>query len=117
MVRVDLSCFEMYRSFAFRGIGDDLLNFQVVEDTFVQLPFCRSALPELLVVVVQAGPVLSKFRQAVLVHVLNNAFCASCNPSALLQAVYLALSTALGFALHEIVIVSFASCSNKETGR
>jgi len=46
-----------------------------------------------------------------------HAFCASCNPSALLQAVYLALSTALGFALHEIVIVSFASCSNKETGR
>ena len=36
------------------------MTYQVVEYAFVQLPLCGSALPELLIVVVETGPVLSE---------------------------------------------------------
>jgi len=88
----------MYRCLALGSIGDHFLNFlqgvlvicrydaerkgtvrksespyKVVKDTFVELPFCRSALPQLLVIVVQAGPVLAELGQAVLVDIFNSA--------------------------------------------
>lgn len=104
-----MACFEVYRSLASGGIGDDFFDFlisisvsiscndccclsspatgqwfpyHVVKDTFVELPFCGSALPELLVIVVKAGPVFSEFCQAVLVHVLDpvKSSSASCLP-------------------------------------
>lgn len=88
-MRIDLPCPEMYRGLALGCIRDNLFNFldqplssllrnlmtdaayQVVKDTFVKLPFLGSALPELLIVVVKAGPVLAKLRETMLVHVLD----------------------------------------------
>jgi hypothetical protein len=77
----------MYRCFASRGVGNDFLEFllciskckdlkdgltyQVVENTFIELPFRWSALPELLIVVVKASPVLAEFLQAVLINVFD----------------------------------------------
>ena len=46
-------------------------TYKVVEYTLVQLPLCRSALPELLVVVVQALPMLTELLQTVLVNILD----------------------------------------------
>lgn len=43
---------------------------EVVKDTFVELPFGGSALPELLVVVIEACPVFAEFCEAVLVDVV-----------------------------------------------
>lgn len=45
--------------------------YQVIEYTLVELPLQRSALPELLVVVVEAGPVLAELSQAVLIYVVE----------------------------------------------
>jgi hypothetical protein len=45
--------------------------YQLIEDTFVELPFLLSALPELLIVVVEAGPVFTKFCKAVCVYVFD----------------------------------------------
>lgn len=46
-------------------------TYQVVEHTLVQLPLIWSALPKLLVVVLQARPVLSELRKAVLIYILD----------------------------------------------
>jgi hypothetical protein len=43
--------------------------YQIIEHAFVQRPFPFPALPHLLVVVLQALPVFSKFLQAMLVDV------------------------------------------------
>jgi hypothetical protein len=43
--------------------------YQVIKDTFVELPFSWSALPQLLIVVIKASPVLSELFQAVFVHI------------------------------------------------
>jgi len=107
----------MYGCFVRGSVRNDLLDFQVVKDAFVKLPFRRSALPELLIVVVKTLPVFAKLSKAVLVYVFDNAPSTSRNLSALLQAVYLTLSGTLTLALHEIIIVRFASCSNEETSR
>jgi hypothetical protein len=47
------------------------MTYQVVENTFIELPLCRSALPELLVIVVETGPVFAEFSEAVLIHVFD----------------------------------------------
>jgi hypothetical protein len=47
-------------------------TYQVFEDTLVKLPLCRSTLPELLVVIVKAGPMLPEFRKTVLVDVFDS---------------------------------------------
>jgi len=70
VVRVELAFSEVYRGFIRWCVGDGLLEFQVIENTFVELPFKWSALPELLIVVVEAGPVFAEFDEAVLVHVI-----------------------------------------------
>src|SRR3569833_3433235 len=46
------------------------LAYQILIHAFVQLPLCRSALPQLLVVVLQTLPVFTKFFQARLVDIL-----------------------------------------------
>lgn len=48
-----------------------ITTYQVVENALVQRPFEFPALPQLLVVVVEAFPVLAEFSQAVLVHVFQ----------------------------------------------
>ena len=45
--------------------------YQVVKDAFVEFPFGGPALPELLVVVLEAVPVLAEFDEAVLVYVFD----------------------------------------------
>lgn len=107
----------MYRCFASRGVWNDFLKFQVVENTFVQLPFSWSALPELLIVVVEASPVLAEFLQTMLVDIFNYTPRASCDPSPFFQALNLALAGTLALALHKIVIIWFASCADEETSR
>jgi hypothetical protein len=47
------------------------VTYQVVEHTLVQRPLPFPALPQLLVAVVQAFPVLAELSQAVLVDVLQ----------------------------------------------
>ena len=47
------------------------MTYQVVKHTLVQWPLPLPALPELLVAVVQALPVLAELSQAVLVDVLQ----------------------------------------------
>ena len=47
------------------------MTYQVVEHTLVQRPLPLPALPQLLVAVVQAFPVLAELSQAVLVDVLQ----------------------------------------------
>jgi hypothetical protein len=47
-------------------------SYQIVENTFVKDPFLRSALPELLITVVEALPVLAELLQTVLVDVFNS---------------------------------------------
>jgi hypothetical protein len=81
----------MDRGFILGGIRYDLLDFlvpiisimprssvhelgtayQVIKDAFIELPFSRSALPELLIVVIQACPVFSEFSEAVLIDIFD----------------------------------------------
>ena len=46
-------------------------SYQVVKDTFVKLELVGPALPELLVVVIKAGPVFTEFGEAVCVDVFE----------------------------------------------
>lgn len=48
------------------------MTYQIVKYTFVKLPLGGSALPELLIVVVQACPVLSELLQTVLIYVFKS---------------------------------------------
>lgn len=76
-------------SLASRRIWNDLLKFlsgqlvqatchlecslyQVIKDTFVKLPFLWTALPELLIVVIKATPMLAELSEAVFVDILNS---------------------------------------------
>ena len=45
--------------------------YQAVIYAFVQIPFLSTAVPKLVVPIVQALPVLSKFFQAVLVNICH----------------------------------------------
>lgn len=119
-------------------------SYQVVENALVQRPLELPALPELLVVVVEAFPVLAELCQAVLVHVVqsvilvrNDSFsctnsgsilpmslqssglyvhagCASCDLATLPQAVQLSPSVRLRLALHVVIVVGLAAGSNEE---
>lgn len=79
----------MDRCLASRRIWDSLLEFlnrvlayvknslkcalyQVIEDAFIKLPFLTTALPELLIVVIKASPVLAKFGETVLVDIFDS---------------------------------------------
>jgi hypothetical protein len=110
---------------------------QVVENTLVEGSFEFSALPELLVVVVQTRPVFSELFETVLVNVAQTVYSqkkgkngvqcsnnnnihasgASSDLAALLQAIELSLSIGIGLAHHVVVIERLASCTDKERGR
>jgi hypothetical protein len=120
------------------------MTYQVVKHTLVQRPLPFPALPELLVAVVQALPVLAELGQAVLVDVLQPDFlsqkklvippislsyflhllsdsgayvhagCASCDLATLPQAVQLSPSVRLRLALHVVIVVGLAARSNEE---
>ena len=70
-------------------------TYKVVEYTLVQLPLCRSALPELLVVVVQALPMLTELLQTVLVNILDAEYLESVLVSSLppIHLLYVVLSS------------------------
>lgn len=53
------------------SVVQGFLTYQVVKNTLVQRPLKLPALPELLVVVVEAFPVLAELGQAVLVDVVQ----------------------------------------------
>lgn len=57
--------------FALWCIWNDLLKLQAVEDALVQRPLGGAAVPELLVVVIEALPVVAELGQAVLVDVVD----------------------------------------------
>jgi hypothetical protein len=56
-------------------------TYQLLKNALVQSPLLRPAVPELLVVVLQALPVGSELREAVLVDVLDAAMSVSVAPS------------------------------------
>lgn len=119
---------------------------QVVKNTLVQQTLGLAALPELLVVVLKALPVVAELVEAVLVEVLQpvcktlvsavqfarctllplqdslavrgrlHAGGASGNLPALLHAVQLAGAVGLGLAEHVVVIVGLASRADEEGG-
>lgn len=127
-----------------RSNGARCRTYQVVENALVQGPLELPALPELLVVVVEALPVLAELGQAVLVDVVQpgcqvrcivrtrlsynciscplssiprvyvHAGCASCDLATLPQAVQLSPSARLGLALHVVIVVRLAARSNEE---
>ena len=120
------------------------VTYQVVEHALVERPLELPALPQLLVVVVEALPVLAELGQAVLVHVIQpivpvrthsprpqiptaillcspsslrvyvHAGCASCDLATLPQAVQLSPTVRLGLALHVVIVVRLAAGSNEE---
>jgi hypothetical protein len=56
------------------GIGEgEVRAYKVIENTFVKLPFLGTALPELLVVVVETFPVGAEFVEAALVYIFDPA--------------------------------------------
>ncbi len=61
-----------------------MITYQVIEDTFIELPLIRPALPELLVIIIEAGPVLSELLKAVFVNIWN----AESDPSAISSATF-----------------------------
>lgn len=91
-----------------------LSDVQLLKHTLIQPPLQTSALPQLLVVVVQTLPVLPEFLQTILVDVVQHAGGTPRDLPSLLEAVCLAIAVRLGLAVHEIVIVGFASCTNEE---
>lgn len=77
---------------------------QLLKDTVVQWSFPPSALPQLLVVVLQALPVFPELFEAALVNVFEDTGGAPCHLAALAQAVDLASAIGLGLAVHVVVI-------------
>lgn len=57
-----------------------------------------------------------ELRQARLVHIVQHTSRAARDFATLLQTLELALAVGLGFAVHVVVIVGFAACSNEEGG-
>lgn len=93
------------------------MTYQVLVDTLVELPLILAALPQLVVVVVKALPVLAELVEAVLVDVLDDAGGAPGDPSALLEALELSLAGVLVLALHKVVIERAASGADEEGRR
>lgn len=60
-------------------------TYQVLVDTLVELPLGRSALPQLVVVVVKALPVLAELFEAALVDILDHAAGAAGDAASLPQ--------------------------------
>lgn len=86
---------------------------QIIKNTLVQTPLELPTLPELLVVVIQALPVLSKLVYAALVDVFDYGSSATRDFPALFQAFDLAFAVGLIFTHHEVVIVRFAASANE----
>lgn len=57
--------------FSFWCIGNNLFEFQIIKHAFVELPFHRSALPQLLIIVIETGPVFAELFKAVLIDILD----------------------------------------------
>lgn len=114
-------------------------TYQVVKDTLVELPFGLAALPQLVVVVVKALPVLAELLEAVLVDILDavsthvsriglcgrwvlvaqwdvHAGGTAGDAAALLQTLELALAGVLGLALHVVIVVGAAAGADEERG-
>lgn len=92
-------------------------TYQVIKDTLVQLPLRRPALPQLVVVVVQTGPVGPEALQARPVDVVDHAPRAARHLPALGQALELALARVRVLALHVVVVVVLAAGADEEGGR
>lgn len=92
-------------------------TYQVLKDTLVQLPLRRSALPQLVVVVLQASPVAAELLEARLVDVVDNAAGAARDPPSLLQTLELALARVFVLALHVVIVVVLAPSADKERRR
>jgi hypothetical protein len=81
---------QMNRHFSLRCIRNDFFEFlvvylerygasrgrkytyKIVKNAFVEFPLCRPALPQLMVIVIEAVPVFPEFGQAVLVYVFDS---------------------------------------------
>lgn len=91
--------------------------YQILVNTLVELPLGGAALPELVVVVVEALPVGAELLQAGLVDVVDDAPGAAGDAAALLQALKLALARVLRLALHVVIVVVAAAGADEEGGR
>lgn len=106
---------------------------QLVEHALVQPPLLRSAVPELLVVVLKALPVRAELVKALLVNVADAAKCqhfsqtfgfwsslhAGRTPgdlTALLHALELSPTVGLSLAHHVVIVVGLASCADEKGG-
>lgn len=126
---------EMHRNLILRRSGNRLLQLpvqtinmrsssslhpisdsQLFKNTRIQAPLRSPALPKLLVVIVQALPVCPESIQTLAVDILYDARRTTRDLPSLLQTFCLALAIGFGFAVHEIVIVGFASCADEESG-
>lgn len=87
---------------------------QLLKNTRVQIPLRSPTLPKLLVVIIQALPVRPERVQALPVDILQHARRTARNLPSFLQTFRLALAVGLGFAVHEIIVVGFASCADEE---
>lgn len=113
-------------------VSSRIPTYQLVKHTLVQRPLVCPAVPQLLVVVLQALPMAAELLQAVVVDVLdptplisavsNLTLCianvhargATSDLATLLHALKLSPAVRLSLAHHVVVIVSLASCADKE---
>merc|ERR1719487_2756969 len=112
----DLLLPQMDGGLVLRRTGDGLLQFQIVKHALVQRPLPPPTLPELLVVVVQALPVLAELVEAGLVDILEDAARTPRDLPSFSQTVHLALAIALVLAVHVVVIVRLAAGADEVAG-
>lgn len=93
------------------------ITHQLLKNTLVERPLFWSALPQLLVVVLEALPVLAERLEAGLVDVVNDAPGAAGDAAALLEALELALARVVVLALHVVVVVGLAAGADEEGSR
>jgi hypothetical protein len=89
---------------------------QFLEDTCVQLALKFPALPELVVVVVQACPVRPECVEAVFGDIVQHRCSAAGYFPALPQTINLALAICLSLTEHEVIVVCLASCTDEVAG-
>lgn len=71
-------------------------------------------MPQLLVVIVQTLPVFPELLKAVLIDIIQHTSCTSRDLPPFLHTLHLPLPMRLGLALHVVIIVCTAPCSNEE---
>jgi len=113
---VDLPFPEMHRHLSMRRVWYRLLKLQVVKNALVQLLLRATAVPHLVVVGVEAHPMVPELLQAVRVDILQHARGAPRDLPALPHALDLALAPSLVLALHVVVIVCPAARADEERG-